>query len=122
MREQAELSAREFGLRCREDGYSFVVFDPRRGIWREVEEDEILRDRDLPEGLRLALRVEDRPVVLRAPPKEGDPKPQIMLFSNGDVTPFEVTLTREGAAPRGIVRSAETGDVERVPPDEGARS
>lgn len=63
-REQAELQTREYGLLFNDDGYQFLAYDVRRGLWREVYEDEIFRQRKLPEGLDFKLTVDARPVVL----------------------------------------------------------
>ncbi|MBV8806439.1 MAG: GspH/FimT family pseudopilin [Sinobacteraceae bacterium] len=149
-REQAELQTREYGVIFHDDGYQFVAYDRRRGLWREVYEDEILRLRKLPDGLDVKLVVDARPVVLTptSPVKPSDAKdkqdkdkkdkdkkvqldslkdfsslqaaaaarklgeesedskatlaeakkiaPQIVLFSDGELSSFEVTLEREG--------------------------
>jgi general secretion pathway protein H len=80
-REQAELQTREFGLIFHEDGYQFVAYDARRGLWREVYEDDSLRLRKLPDGLDVKLVVDARPVVLTPtssikPTDSKDRKPQ----------------------------------------------
>lgn len=115
-REHAELQTREYGLRVDPDGYGFVGFDPRHQRWVAVENDEVLRERRLPEGLRARLWIEGREVVLRrAPARERDdgepdaaePMPQIMLFSNGDLTPFELRLERVGASAHVAIASDE---------------
>ena len=136
-REQAELQTREYGIIFHDDGYRFVAYDVRRGLWRDIYEDEILRLRKLPDGLDVKLIVDARPVVLvptsdvKASPKSQKPKvktlkdvtglkdavgegrhlgeddkstfeqakkiaPQVTIFSNGDLSSFEVTLEREG--------------------------
>src|SRR3982074_133591 len=63
-REQAELQTRDYGVIFHDDGYQFVAYDTRRGLWREVYEDDILRLRKLPDGLDVKLIVDARPVVL----------------------------------------------------------
>lgn len=148
-REQAELQTREYGVIFHDDGYQFVAYDPRRGHWREVYEDEVLRQRRLPEGLDVTLVVESRPIVLTPTgnaKQDSKPKsqarslkdmtslqdvnslkdlaakdgsagsgairglddtsatlkdekpitPQVVIFSNGDLTSFEATLERDG--------------------------
>jgi general secretion pathway protein H len=110
-REQAELQTREFGLWIEDDGYEFLGFDPRRGIWQSVDADEALRARELPEGLAVSLLIEGRPVVLRRPPKLEERIPHVMLFSNGDTTPFVLTLARSGSKERAVIESDETGAV-----------
>jgi general secretion pathway protein H len=118
-REQAELQTREFGVFCGEHGYEFLTFDAYKDVWRPVDEDESLRARDLPRGLFLRLRIEAREVILRQPPnkkwKENEKVPHLMLFSNGDLTPFELTVEREGEKRSITVSANETGVIEEQP-------
>jgi len=140
-REQAEMQTREFGVVVHDDGYQFVAYDTRRRLWREIYEDEVLRQRKLPDGLDFKLTVDARPVVLVPtgevkPPDPKDKKktktladvksledaggslkdaggkklgddsgkleeakkivPQIMIYSNGDLSSFEITMERDG--------------------------
>ncbi|HTV53094.1 MAG TPA: type II secretion system minor pseudopilin GspH [Steroidobacteraceae bacterium] len=102
-REQAELQTREFGLYCTQDGYRFLAFDPQKNLWVNVTEDDALRPRPLPEGVRIHLSIESHDVVLVSSADDGKKKPDpqdliphIMIFSNGDLTSFELTLEREG--------------------------
>ena len=95
-REQAELQTREFGVMFQDDGYEFLTYDTRRAAWRSVFEDDALAARHLPDGLGVKLSVEARPVVLSRPKDAKDKSPQVMIFSNGDLTTFAATLEREG--------------------------
>ncbi|HKF98063.1 MAG TPA: type II secretion system minor pseudopilin GspH [Steroidobacteraceae bacterium] len=95
-REQAELQTREFGVMFQDDGYEFLTYDPRRAGWRSVFEDDALVARHLPDGLGFKLSVETRPVVLNRPKDAKNKTPQVMIFSNGDLTTFAATLEREG--------------------------
>ena len=95
-REQAELQTREYGVLFQEDGYEFVSYDVRRASWRSVFEDDALRARKLPEGLGIKLVVDGRPIVLKRPKDDKDKKPQVMIFSSGDLSSFEITVEREG--------------------------
>jgi general secretion pathway protein H len=126
VREKAELQTREYGLYLGDHDYQFLTFDPRKQIWRPVDEDDALRARSLPEGLKLRLIVEGREVVLKAP----DPKPKkkltkeeqekelkafqphVMLFSNGDLTSFSLTLERDEPARRVVISSNDKGEIE----------
>ena len=151
-REQAELQTREYGVIFHDDGYQFVAYDARRGLWREVYEDEILRLRKLPSGLDVKLIVDARPVVLTStstvkPPDPKDKKqqaktlkdinslkdastvrkmddddkstleaakkiaPQITIFSNGELSSFEVTLERDGGIRSVTIAQDEKGQV-----------
>lgn len=110
-REKAELQTRELGLYCAEDGYEFLGFDPRKEQWVSIEEDDALRARELPRGLALRLIVEGRPVVLRRPPGASELAPHVMIFSNGDLTSFELTLERPDTRAAAVLEVNEQGQI-----------
>ncbi len=95
-REQAELQTREYGVLFQDDGYEFLTYDMRRATWRDVFEDDALGARKLPDGLGVRLTVEARPIVLSRPADAKDKTPQVMIFSNGDLTSFAATVERDG--------------------------
>jgi general secretion pathway protein H len=117
-REQAELRTREYGLLCDETRYQFVVFDPRKQLWVAVENDQALYERELPGGLSIRLVVEARPVVLRRPPDSKDLTPQVMIYSNGDLTPFELALERREEERSITLASNDEGKIEARPFEE----
>jgi general secretion pathway protein H len=94
-REQAELQTRDYGVLFQDDGYEFLSYDVHTGLWRSVSEDDALEARKLPDGLDFKLVVETRPVVLKRPKDATDKTPQVMIFSNGDLTSFTATLERD---------------------------
>jgi general secretion pathway protein H len=131
-REKAEIETREFGLYLGEHEYEFLTFDPRRQIWRSVDEDESLRLRELPAGLKLSLVVEGRQVVLKSPdPRKTEKQreeeartrvPHIIIYSNGDLTPFELTLEREEPLRSVTIASTDEGRIEAGELVEGRRT
>ena len=114
-REQAELRTREYGLLCDENRYQFVIFDPRKEMWVAMESDDTLRARQLPAGLSLRLTVEARPILLRRSPDSKDLAPQVMIYSNGDLTPFELTMERKDAQRSVTLASNDEGLIEARP-------
>ena len=94
-REQAELQTREYGVMFTDDGYEFLTYDNRRAAWRGVFEDDALSARKLPYGLTFALSIESRPVNFSRPKDAKDKTPQLMIYSNGDLTTFQATLLRD---------------------------
>jgi general secretion pathway protein H len=103
LRDQAALQNREYGMRCYTGGYEFLVYEPRSAQWETLPGDPLLRPRRLPAGIELQLDVEGRPIVLPAAGLTGmdmkDRVPQIMLFSSGEMSQFELTLRRSGGGP-----------------------
>jgi general secretion pathway protein H len=98
-REDATLQSRDLGLRVDETSFEFLEYDARNERWRTVQGDPLLRERALPDGLRLALRLEDRSVKLepRQPETERDPIfPQVILQASGDLAPFDLFFSRDG--------------------------
>lgn len=63
-RDQAQLQTRNYGIVFSQNGYAFVVYGVRTGAWRQVFEDDVLRERTLPRGLDFKLVVDARPIVL----------------------------------------------------------
>lgn len=118
-REQAELQTRDYGFSMTATGYSFVVFDLQTNQWRLVGEDESLRERELPAGLRPEVVVEGRGIVLdRKQKAPQDFKPQILIFANGDLTSFEVALGREGSTDRARIYTDEESRLHLLQPGE----
>jgi len=98
-REEAMLQGRDVGLRVDGRGYDFLLYDNRNERWRLAEDDPLLRERLLPEGLEARLWLESREVKLpsRAAPTEQSPAaPQVVVFASGDASPFELRLERTG--------------------------
>jgi general secretion pathway protein H len=115
VREQAELQTREYGVMFQEDGYEFLTYDTRRSTWRSVFEDDALSARHLPDGLDLKLMVEARPVVLKRPKDANDKTPQVMIFSNGDLTGFAATIERDGGLRSVTLTQDDKGQVTEQP-------
>jgi general secretion pathway protein H len=121
VREQAELQTRDFGFRASDHGYSFVVFDVLANQWRPVEEDDALRDRELPEGLEPHMVVEGRSIVLDREKKNlKDFQPQILIFANGDLSSFEISLQREGVEQGARLYTDEQSDIRLLLPGQVA--
>ena len=115
VREQAELQTREYGIMFQDDGYEFLTYDTRRDTWRSVFEDDALRARRLPDGLGFRLSVDARPVVLNRPKDAKDKTPQVMIFSNGDLSTFAATLEREGGVRSVTLTQDNSGQVVEQP-------
>jgi general secretion pathway protein H len=118
-RERGELQIAEYGLQIVPNGYRFVLYDSRTGLWGEDVLDTTLAQHRLPVGLTLSLVVEGHEVVIAEPKqldsstgKPLDLTPQIMLFSSGDTNDFELTLTREQAGRSVTFKNTATGTIE----------
>ncbi len=128
--DQAELQTRQLGLYCTQDGYRFLEFDPRTNLWKDLTWDDALGPRELPDGLRLTLSVESHEVVLDttthanelAKMDAQDYKPHVMIFSNGDLTSFQLTLEREGTDHSATLAPDDQGRIEVLRDSSGDKS
>ncbi len=85
--EQAELTGREIGLSLNGHGYRFSRLD--HSDWVSVGTEE-LRPRDWLGGTREVLTRDGHPVVIAVDFPE---KPQLVCFSSGELTPFQLELS-----------------------------
>jgi general secretion pathway protein H len=96
--EEASMQGRDIGLRFYQHGYEFSArseAEDEEGnkfwVWLPLDEDRLLRPRDLGEEISVELLIENRDVDLefdRDSLKETELyQPQIFLFSSGDLTP-----------------------------------
>lgn len=105
--DEAVMQGREFGIEFMSSGFRFVEYDPFLNTWGEIIGDETLRMRQLPgdaefnlwiEGQRVLL--DDEPAAFDDPEEDDRPSgietyaPHVLVFSSGDMTPFELHVTR----------------------------
>ena len=104
-RDESLLQGREYGLEFMQDSYRFVEFDPLTRQWSEIIGDDTLRLRKIPEELELELYIEDRRVILKSDPANMSSEkedrrgieryaPHVLIYSSGDMSPFEVHFVR----------------------------
>jgi len=89
--EEAVLQGRELALEFDHDRYRFLVWG--KEDWQPVTDDQMLRERPLPEAVELELLLEGIEVSF----EDKENLPRIFIFSSGELTPFNMTLkTDEG--------------------------
>lgn len=93
--EEAVMQGREFGFELVADSYRFVVYEPEPDEWWLLDDDMHLGPRQLPNGVRPTLVLEGRDLTVAASFAE-TPRPQVLLLSSGEMTPFRLTLYRQG--------------------------
>lgn len=130
--EEAIMQGREYGIEVMTTGYRFVEFDTALGIWVDIPNDELFRQRVLPEPLEFDLYLEDKRIKLELDPGElEDPEkektrfdtkvyaPHLIIFSSGDATPFEVHVWRQFDDRRVILQGNTLGSLEFDNTDDG---
>lgn len=88
--EQAVLNNQELGMVLEDDSYRFLALDEVEGTWVSQGE-RLFQPRELPQGLVVTSVIEsDLPTMAGA---EDTLQPDLMFFSSGEVTPFELELS-----------------------------
>ena len=105
--EQAVFQGRTIGLEIEEQSYRFFLYDRRPdddgnmiSLWVPMDDDDIFRQRALPEDIVIELFVDERNVPLPVDDDDKAPVPQIILLSSGDISTFEIQLFRETGTSR----------------------
>ena len=128
-RDESLLQGREFGVEFMQGAYRFVEFDPLTRQWSEIIGDDTLRLREVPEELELELYVEDRRVILKDDPArmQGAEEeragirqyaPHILIYSSGDMSPFELHFVRRIDGSLLAVEGDMAGTLEIVIPED----
>ena len=123
--DEATMQGREFGIEFMADSYRFVEYDPLTSLWGELIGDDTLRMRQLPEETEFDLFLEGQRVILEFEPAEfDDPEedeqltlaenyaPHILIFSSGDMTPFELHIVRTSDNQSVILESDLLGQID----------
>jgi len=125
--DESMMQGREFGIEFMNDSYRFVEYDPFINQWSEVIGDDMMRLRSLPDDVEFELTLEGQRVLLdNDPARFEDPEetsspdltetyaPHVLIFSSGDMTPFDLAIMRRNDEQRLVVKSDLTGAVEIV--------
>lgn len=107
VQDEAVMQGRDFGIEFMTNGFRFVEYDPFLNTWVDIIGDETLRMRQLPEEAEFDLWIEGQAVLLDDEPAAfDDPEdddrpadvatyaPHVLVFSSGDMTPFELHVLR----------------------------
>ena len=95
--EEAVLQSQELGVVVQRQGYAFVVYDGEG--WQPISNDDMFRDYPLPVETELSLFMDGLEVGLNTRPEneDGTLTPQLLFFSSGERTPFELVVAyRDG--------------------------
>jgi general secretion pathway protein H len=119
--EEASMQGREIGLRFYQHQYEFSARVPsvdKDGlpiwVWEPLDQDRLLKPRDLGEDIALDLELEDKEILLEYErDSEETYVPQIFVFSSGDVSPAFMVRIRNSFNSAGIkLEVNEIGEVE----------
>ncbi|MBD3654640.1 type II secretion system minor pseudopilin GspH [Kangiella sp.] len=101
--EESILRGVEIGIRVKQNGYSFLIYDGTR--WNPLQEHSLLKDIELEEPIEMYINVEGQEALLANSADEEDlgdsdgeeseketKPPQIFILSSGEMNEFTVTI------------------------------
>lgn len=118
--EEATLKGQEYGLEFSPNSYRFLLYFENR--WVPLDQDKLLRERQLPEDMEFELAVEQIDVLIEDDAEdtnrddeesddEDRPRPQVFLLSSGEITPeFSVRLVMPGVETSYLVSGTVNGE------------
>ena len=89
-RDEAIFRGEELGMQFQLESYRFLLFSEEG--WQAIENDRVLAEHTLPQGLNLDLQVEGEGISLGESAEEERLLPDVVLLSSGEVTPFNLRL------------------------------
>jgi len=113
--EEAILKGQEFGLEFKPDSYRFLLYF--ENTWQPLDNDDLLRERQLPQNMEFELEIEQIEVLVEKDSADTDkqgeekPDPQVFILSSGEITPdFSVRLVMPGVETSYIVSGTANGE------------
>lgn len=123
--EDATVQAHELGMRFYPQRYEFAVWsrgqiaDPTDDSWMQIRE-EVFAPRKLNKSFEFQLEIEGRSVVLESSAKEVEKgyKPQIFIFSSGDISDAFMVRIRDRVERRSYTLDVATDGTMKISRDE----
>ena len=122
-KEEAIFNSQQMAFNVTTEGYGFRIFSEEG--WLPIEEDKVLRNRNLPETMRMELTVlgeevaltQDRTVVDLSTDDEEEQEAlqtgaSVFFFSSGEMTPFELFIHYETEENGYVIKGGEFGELE----------
>ncbi len=105
--QEAVMGSRQLGLRFSAHAYRFVRLDGDH--WKALDRQGALGPHRLADGLDLTLEVDG--LAAKGAGADAAGRPQVLLLSSGERTPFEVVVAAGDGGPRYRVRVPPLGDI-----------
>ena len=103
--DEAVMSANQLGMQVETDRYRFISLQGDK--WQAISDDEVFRERTLPENSHLYLEIEGEQVL---PGKDNDTV--IYFLSSGEISPFELVLSTADNRHKFVVKGEIQGRID----------
>lgn len=109
--EEAMLRSSVIGLHIKENNYQYLNFETaaeeKKSSWQPLQ-DELLHDHEIPSDMELSLEGVEAKSAIQS---EGEISPQLVISTNGDITPFTIHLGKKGQSPRYLITGYADGSI-----------
>jgi general secretion pathway protein H len=109
--DEAVIRGDEIAILFADTDYSFLVLGAD-GWGVAPEADRLLKEYQLPPGVRLILEVEGEAPELTPPDEENSLSPQVFILSSGEMTPFSVIFQSDQSQYRYHLTVSQMGESE----------
>ena len=89
--EEAIISGRELGFDIEDNAYKFSVFDENEARWIALQQLPF-ETHKVDSNIGLDMIIEDKTVQIDTKEDERSGNPEVLIFSSGEVTPFDLTV------------------------------
>lgn len=116
--EQAMLQPSVLGLSLNENTFHFAAYQPdekgKKLAWIPLE-DKLLGSHVIPYGIQIDIKVDGKAATSSNHDEAETVSaiPQIIISTNGDITPFTIYVGKKGQKPRYAIRGEADGNVTR---------
>jgi len=94
--EQAQLEGRDYGIWFGPARYQVLVYTPSLQRWDPIADDRLFDEHEFPDGVTPTLEMEGKTVPIELAKADAARVPQLLLYSSGDASPYQLTLARAG--------------------------
>ena len=120
-REEAVMQDMDIALKVTDDSYSFEVLGDKG--WQPITDDQIFRERKVPDGTELVLKVDNLEINFgkqqEAAGEDKIPPPRIFVLSSGEIMPFELILRTRDQSLQYSLKAEQDGVVKLISPGGG---
>lgn len=114
-REEAIMQNRELAMEFEEETYRFVEWGEEGKNWSAYAEKGMFREREIPKDIELEFVIdgeEIKPAFENLEELSETPPPRIFVFSSGEMSPFEVSLSDRFGDNKVVVKGGFNGELE----------
>jgi general secretion pathway protein H len=114
--EQAMLQPSVLGLSFNDHSFQFSVYqsavegEEKKHAWAPLQ-DNLLGSHVIPNSIQLSVKLDGKSAPSSGEEENTMNVPQIIISTNGDVTPFTIYVSKKGQKPRYAIRGEADGNI-----------